>query len=474
MLFNSFVFVGFFVCVYSLYLALQNRHRAQNWLLLIASYGFYGYWDLRFLLLLLLSTGVDYLAGKNIDRTNEARSRRFWLTVSLATNLSVLGVFKYFNFFIESFTSIVENLGFNANESSLSIILPIGVSFYTFQTLSYTIDIYKRKLKPTSNLVDFALFVSFFPQLVAGPIERAATLLPQITSPRTLNSNQINAGIYLILWGYFKKIVIADNVASIVDEVFEDYLELGGLDIWIGALAFAIQIYGDFSGYSDIARGLSKLLGFDLIVNFRLPYFARNPSDFWNRWHVSLSTWFRDYVYIPLGGSRHGEWNTYCNLMITMTICGLWHGAAWNFVLWGLFHGILLVLHHAVRYHRGLRWKELKLQDNVWWGFMSIVATMSLTTLGWIFFRATSVSQIVYMISHLSFVASEETLDLIADLVFFSLPLLAIQIYQGITQDLLAVTKLNRGLRITIYGLMLVWIVLFSDRDSTEFIYFQF
>lgn len=474
MLFNSFVFVGFFIGIYSLYLALRSRHRAQNWLLLVASYGFYGYWDVRFLLLLMISTGVDYVAGRNIDRAREERSRRIWLTVSLVTNLSILGFFKYFNFFIDSFSTLVESFGLNSNITSLSIILPVGISFYTFQTLSYTLDIYRRQLKSVSSLLDFALFVSFFPQLVAGPIERASTLLPQVTSPRTLNFSQINAGIYLILWGYFKKLVIADNVANVVDEVFEDYLELGGLDIWIGALAFAIQIYGDFSGYSDIARGLSKLLGFDLIVNFKLPYFARNPSDFWARWHISLSTWFRDYVYIPLGGSRQGEWNTYRNLMITMTICGLWHGAAWNFVLWGIFHGVLLVAHHAIRLHWGHRWKALGLQDNGLWGITSIVVMMAFTTVGWIFFRASSISQLAYMVSHLGFSTSEETLDLILDLLFFSLPLLAIQIYQGITQDLLAITKLNRWLRMTIYGLMLVWIVLFSDRDSAEFIYFQF
>ncbi|MGB3495873.1 MAG: MBOAT family O-acyltransferase [Elainellaceae cyanobacterium] len=479
MLFNSFIFVGFFVVIYSLYLALQKKHRAQNWLLLLASYGFYGYWDIRFLLLLMLSTGIDYIAGKNIDSARGERSRRIWVSVSLCANLSILGFFKYCNFFIESFASLVEKIGFDGNISSLSIILPVGISFYTFQTLSYTLDIYRRQLKPVSSLLDFALFVSFFPQLVAGPIERASTLLPQITSPRTLNISQINAGIYLILWGYFKKLVIADNVAGLADEVFEDYLDLGGLDLWIGALAFAIQIYGDFSGYSDIARGISKLLGFDLIVNFKLPFFARNPSDFWARWHISLSTWFRDYVYIPLGGNRHGTWNTYCNLMVTMTICGLWHGAAWNFVLWGMFHGFLLIAHHAVRHswtlnHWNSIWKELNFRLSGLLGLFSVLLTMSLTTAGWIFFRASSVSQIIYMLSHLGLSISEETWDLFSDLLFFSFPLLAMQLYQGITQDLLAVTKLNLGVRTLLYGLMLAWIVLFSDRDSAEFIYFQF
>lgn len=460
--------------VYALYVALQPRYRAQNWLLLIASYGFYGYWDVRFLLLLLVSTGVDYIAGLRIDRATGERSRNIWLALSLTVNLSVLGFFKYFNFFIDSFASLIENFGWSANVPSLSIILPVGISFYTFQTLSYTLDIYRRDLKPVSSFLDFALFVSFFPQLVAGPIERAATLLPQITTPRTLSSSQINAGLYLILWGYFKKLVIADNVADVVDEVFEDYLELGGLDLWIGAVAFAVQIYGDFSGYSDIARGIAKLLGFDLIVNFKLPYFARNPSDFWARWHISLSTWFRDYVYIPLGGSRQGEWATYRNLMITMTVCGLWHGAAWNFVLWGVFHGLLLVGYHAIQMHGPHRFKELDLRFNGAWGLASIFIMLGLTTIGWIFFRASSVAQITYMLTHLGTTISDETLELISDLLFFSLPLFLMQIYQAMTQDLLVVTKLNPWARIPLYGLMLAWIVLFSDRDSAEFIYFQF
>ncbi len=306
MLFNSFIFVAFFCIVYSAYAVLKDRYRAQNCLLLTASYLFYGYWDARFLLLLIGSTLIDFWVGLKIEQSKSERSRRIFLIISLASNLSILGFFKYFNFFSETAGRAIALLGLQADPVFLNVILPVGISFYTFQTLSYSIDVYRQKMSAVRNGIDFALFVSFFPQLVAGPIERASTFLPQIQSPRTLRADQINAGLFLILWGYFKKLVVADSLGNVAATVFEEYTSYQGLDIVIGTLAFTLQIYGDFSGYSDIARGLAKLMGFELMINFKLPYFAANPSDFWARWHISLSTWFRDYVYIPLGGNRAG------------------------------------------------------------------------------------------------------------------------------------------------------------------------
>lgn len=304
MLFNSFTFLYFFIAVYVLYLLLKKKHLHQNFLLLVASYVFYGYWDWRFLSLILLSTLIDFFIGQTLYKQNDPRRRKILLSLSVIANLSFLGFFKYFNFFAESFESMVGLFGLTAGDLTLRIVLPIGISFYTFQTMSYTIDIYRGEMKPVKNLMNFALFVAFFPQLVAGPIERAKNMIPQIEKPRNVTPEFINAGIYLIVWGYFKKLVIADNVALIANKVFNNYTEYQGMDLIIGVLAFTIQIYCDFSAYSDIARGLAKLLGINLMLNFRLPYFALNPSDFWLRWHISLSSWLRDYLYIPLGGNR--------------------------------------------------------------------------------------------------------------------------------------------------------------------------
>jgi len=473
MLFNSFVFVGFFLVVYAVYLGLQRHLQAQNRFLLVASYIFYGYWDPRFLLLLVTSTLVDFWVGQRLGQTDDPRRRQALLILSIVSNLSILGGFKYFNFFVESFADLLSLVGLQPNYPSLGIILPVGISFYTFQTLSYTIDVYRRTLPPARDFLDFALFVSFFPQLVAGPIERAATLLPQVSSPRRICWSQVNAGLFLILWGYFKKLVIADNLAPLVEEVFEDYTAYQGLDITLAALAFTVQIYGDFSGYSDIARGLAKLLGFELMLNFRLPYFATTPSDFWARWHISLSTWFRDYVYIPLGGNRQGTLLTYRNLAITMLLCGLWHGAAWNFVLWGAFHGLLLIGYRVVRSPL----LAIAKSSQPWTGWVLLGQTgvmFCLTTVGWILFRATSIDQIGYLLTHLGWQPSAASAEFLGDLVFFSAPLLVVQLCQYVSQDLLVLTKLPAWGRLPLYGLMLAWMVIFSDRSPSEFIYFQF
>ena len=473
MLFNSFIFLAFFIIVYTLYLLLKSHYKAQNFLLLIASYIFYGYWDWRFSSLLALSTIVDFTVGKFLQNTKEENKRKQLLFISIFFNLSILGFFKYFNFFTESFAGLFQIFGLEANWDTLNVMLPVGISFYTFQTMSYTIDVYKRNLQPINNFLDFALFVSFFPQLVAGPIERATTLIPQIISPRYVKLEQINAGIYLIIWGYFKKIVIADNMANIANSVFKDYTQYQGLDILIGILAFTIQIYGDFSGYSDIARGLSKLMGFELMVNFKLPYFALNPSDFWLRWHISLSTWLRDYLYIPLGGNRQGVFNTYRNLFLTMLLGGLWHGAAWNFVIWGAFHGLILIIYRIFD-------REPEHLDP-WCGkypYPRVLAKMLLmfilTNIGWVIFRSSSIHQIYYMLAKVGFSISDQTLVWGYDLLFFCLPLFLIQIFQYVTRDLLIVTKFKPIIRVPIYSFLIIWICVFGVRESGEFIYFQF
>ena len=473
MIFNSYVFVLFFLIVYSAYLLLNKNYKIQNVLLLIASYIFYGYWDWRFLSLLAISTIVDFFIGQWLAQTQSTEKRKLFLILSLLSNLSILGFFKYFNFFAENAAIFFNILGLHTDIATLKIILPVGISFYTFQTMSYTIDIYRQRLKPTKNFLDFALFVAFFPQLVAGPIERAVTFLPQVSSPRKIKLEQVNAGIYLIIWGYFKKIVIADNIGLIANQVFNNYSQYHGLDILIGILAFTVQIYGDFSGYSDIARGISKLMGFELMVNFKLPYFALNPSDFWSRWHISLSTWLKDYLYIPLGGNRKGNFNTYRNLFLTMLLGGLWHGAAWNFIIWGAFHGLILILYRIFDRH-----PEHLAPWSSQYSFLRIAGKMllmfTLTNIGWIIFRSTSIEQILYIFGNIGIDLSEHSFILGSNLIFFVLPLLAVQVYQYATRDLLIITKINPLKRIPIYTFFILWMLIFSIREQTEFIYFQF
>ncbi len=483
MAFTSFVFVAFFFVVYTTYWLLRARFRWQNAMLLVASYVFYGYWDWRFCLLLLLSSLVDYVIGRQMHASEDPRRRKLLLLVSLGVNLGVLGFFKYFNFFAESFAPMFTALGMEPDAVTLNIILPVGISFYTFQTLSYTIDIYRRELKPVNNLLDFALFVSFFPQLVAGPIERARHLLPQVCSPRTIRADQVQAGLWLILWGYFKKTVVADNAAVIANQAFNNYTEQSGMGLALGALAFAVQIFCDFSAYSDIARGLSKLMGFDLMVNFRLPYFAVSPSDFWRRWHISLSTWLRDYLYIPLGGNRGGKLFVMRNLMITMLLGGLWHGAAWNFVLWGAFHGLILVIYRALPNGDGS-----SLRGPTRWvvrgGMMAVMFV--LTLIGWVLFRATgvrdaagnlvhtSMDQITFFFTNLTPTYTAQDLTNGYDLMFFVLPMLLINILQERSGDLLVVNRLPLIPRGLVWGLLLVAIIVFGVREPSEFIYFQF
>ena len=470
MLFNSFLFVAFFAVVYGLYVVL--RHRAQNVLLLVASYVFYGWWDWRFLSLILVSTAVDYLAGRGIARTSRSRTRRLLLSASVATNLGILFAFKYFGFFAESFGRLLGLFGLALDHATVSVVLPVGISFYTFQTMSYTIDVYRGRLAPTRDVLNFALFVAFFPQLVAGPIERARRLLPQIEAERELRGPRVAEGLWLVLLGYAKKLVIADNMIPFTEPVFGDPESASGLAIVVAVWAFAFQIYGDFSGYSDIARGLGKLMGFDIVLNFRFPYFATNPRDFWRRWHISLSTWLRDYLYIPLGGNRHGRRRTELNLMLTMLLGGLWHGAAWHFVAWGLFHGLLLVVHRrlrpalerpgAARPVRGPRHALLVL------GFFQ------LTSIGWLLFAVERLSDVPVLLGNLSWAWSAEATVGLLTIALFALPLLAAEWLAERSGETLVAVGWSRPARFACYALTWLLVVASGWVESHEFIYFQF
>lgn len=393
MLFNSLDFALFLPIVFVLYWFVANKNiKAQNLLVVIASYVFYGWWDWRFLSLILFSTIVDFLIGIRLSKEEHLTKRKVLLYASILINLGFLGFFKYYNFFLESFISAFSFFGAEITANSLNIILPVGISFYTFQTLSYTIDVYKRNLEPTKDFVAFAAFVGFFPQLVAGPIERATNLLPQFYRKRAFDYTQAVDGMRQILWGFFKKIVIADNAAQIANEIFNNSADYSGSTLLLGAVFFTFQIYGDFSGYSDIAIGTSRLFGFNLKQNFAFPYFSRDIAEFWRRWHISLSTWFRDYVYIPLGGSQGGTLSKVRNTFIIFIVSGFWHGANWTFLAWGVINAIyflpLLLLNRnrantdTVAQNRNIP----SLRECFQMGM-----TFSLTVLAWIFFRADNI-----------------------------------------------------------------------------------
>lgn len=501
MLFHSFTFLGFFATLYAAYLFLQPRvlaaaargeprstwFKAQNTLLLLGSLVFYGSWDWRFLILMLVTAGVDHFAALAIHGSNSSRTRRRWLLVSLISNLGVLGFFKYFNFFIQSASDGLVALGLPPMTTTLNVILPVGISFYTFQSLSYTIDVYRGQMPPARNIWTFWLFVSFFPQLVAGPIERASHLLPQVESPRRIDAHEADLGVYLILWGFFKKLVIADNLAAIANPVFADPSKHSGAGLYLAAIAFAGQIYCDFSAYSDIARGLCKFMGFDLMLNFRIPYAAVSPSDFWRRWHISLSTWLRDYLYVPLGGNRGSSLLTYRNLFLTMLLGGLWHGAAWNFVLWGAFHGLLLILFRPFQSRLD---SAIAPERPAWSRLLALTALrvfmFHAVLLGWVFFRCESLHDIGAYLSGVvrgwgsvvpaSGGGSLSTSDSarLSSLLFFVAPLIVMETIQHRMRDLNAPTRWPLVVRVAFYALLLAGIVVFGARESVEFIYFQF
>jgi len=381
MLFNSLEFLLFFIAVFFLYWRL--RHRAQNVLLLASSYFFYGQWSWKFVGLLFASTVVDYVCGLQMQAAHNEKRKRLFLWVSLGAQLGILAFFKYFNFFIHEAARLIEAVGFHVSLPALRIILPVGISFYTFQTLSYTIDVYKGRLKPTYNFLDFAVFVAFFPHMVAGPIMRAATLLPQVMAERRFDYAEARQGLRLVLWGLFTKVVVADNLAPFVDKIYADPSAWASGSLLLATYFFAFQIYCDFHGYSTMARGLAKLLGFDLMVNFNAPYFASSVPEFWKRWHISLTSWFRDFLYFPLGGSRAGRWKHYRNVMAVFLVSGLWHGAQWTFVAWGFLHGLYQWAFMAAA-DRGHRPRE---------NFFSMLLTFHLVCLAWVLFRADSLGQ---------------------------------------------------------------------------------
>lgn len=487
MLFNSLEFAIFLPLVFAVYWLLQHFNlRWQNAWVVASSYFFYGWWDVRFLVLIAFSTLTDFLIGRALERTIVASQRKYLLWLSIGVNLGLLGFFKYFDFFVTNFTTAFTLFGSPVEGRLLDIVLPVGISFYTFQTLSYTIDVYRGKLKATPNLLSFAAFVSFFPQLVAGPIERATRLLPQFETRRKFDYTKAADGMRQILWGFFKKMVVADSCAIVVNQVFGSYEYQSGSVLVLGAVFFAFQIYGDFSGYSDIAIGTARLFGIELMQNFRMPYFARDVADFWRRWHISLTTWFRDYVYIPLGGSRNGKWNAVRNTILVFLVSGFWHGANWTFIVWGLYHALLflplLLLNKNRRYvDSGI--DEAKLLPGVG-QFLQMVLTFLLVTVGWVFFRAESVTDAFsYLCAMVSFgpgyfnvntlFASTTTLSnftLLFALLSIVLLLVAEWMQRAKTHALDIAGWRYRGV---IYLLLMLFIYI-AKGDSASFIYFQF
>ncbi len=555
MLFNSYAFAIFFVIVYGFYWAMRKSFRWQNVLLLAASYLFYGWWDIRFLYLIVLSTLVDYWSSQCIGNLRIALRermkvsvlallsafvfvtvqwdavrvtgswihpqvaiqwdrllpseiggwwvvlislvgigiyngltivtlrlrpdyvRKVFLLFSVVVNLAILAVFKYFNFFVDSFLDVLNGLGVHMSFDVIRIILPVGISFFTFQTMSRTIDVYRGKLTATASLVEVATYIAFFPQLVAGPIERGAHLLPQFQRPRYMAWQDIREGCWLTLWGLYKKMVVADNVSAIVNQNFGPFDSLSsltvpedGLRLLVAIYAFAVQIYCDFSGYSDMARGTAKMMGFDIMVNFNLPYFAVDPSDFWKRWHISLSSWLRDYLYIPLGGNKKGTWGTYKNLFLTMLLGGLWHGASWTFVLWGAFHGLILIVYRVFRFGSGQVAKLNLIQ------FAKGVLMFHLVCFGWLLFRAQNMETVrIFLQSIFTHpYGSPEAAQAFRTLAFYSGFLILFQVVQGLTHTLDPLRRAPRFVRLNVYIFLVMSLLALAATGKHEFIYFAF
>lgn len=395
MLFNSIEYALFLPLVFIIYWSFSKSWKTQNVLLILFSYLFYSFWDWRFLSLIIISTLTDYHVGKKIFDSGNEKKRKMLLLASITINISILITFKYLNFFIDEIKFAFSKIGIQTDLSTLNIILPIGISFYTFQTLSYTIDIYRKKMRPTNNLIVFSVFVCYFPQLVAGPIERAKRLIPQFETKREFDIKNSNIGLFQIIWGLFKKVVVADNCAPIVNEIFLNGTNQSGMVILIGAFLFSFQIYCDFSGYSDIAIGTSKLFGIRLSKNFSSPYFSKNISDFWKNWHISLSSWFKDYIYIPLGGSRKGKIITKRNILIVFCLSGAWHGSEWSFIMWGIIHAILIII------HKQLTLSTKQCFNTPIFGFISTISTFTLVTLAWIPFRSIDLNHALNCYSNL-------------------------------------------------------------------------
>jgi D-alanyl-lipoteichoic acid acyltransferase DltB (MBOAT superfamily) len=475
MLFNTLQFFVFFAIVFTLYLRLD--HRWQNRLLLFASYIFYGTWSVKFLLLLLVSTILDYICAQQMYRSQTLRRRKAFLCVSVCANLGLLGFFKYYNFFVGSLQDLFTRLWWGFTAPYLDIILPVGISFYTFQTMSYTIDIYRGTIKPAPDLFSFSLYVTFFPQLVAGPIERADRLLPQVLQPRTVTCERIYYGAFLIFWGLFQKVFVADNLARIVDPVFARAAPYNGVEVLVAVYAFTIQIFCDFAGYSNMARGLGHCMGFELMVNFRYPYFSSNPRELWQRWHISLSTWIRDYLFKALGGYSKGSGRAVRNLLLSFFLAGLWHGANWTFIVWGVFHGFLLVLYMLLcpvlsRVPEPVN----RMTASLWLG-LRIIGFYHLWCLGALVFRAQSITQAWQMLSGLFFHFQPEMAaicPILYDLVFYSWIIIAIQYLEFRSGDVDVMIHWPVWARTLFYFYCFYLLFMFGVQGGEQFYYFQF
>jgi D-alanyl-lipoteichoic acid acyltransferase DltB (MBOAT superfamily) len=479
MLFNSWEFWIFFFTVLPLYWAL--RHRAQNWLLLIASYVFYGFWDWRFLWLIAFSTAMDYALGWVVASAPPELKKRY-VYISVVVNLTLLGIFKYYGFFSHELSTFLTNIGLPVGLPVLKIVLPVGISFYTFQSMSYVLDISRGVTKPADNFWDFALYVCFFPHLVAGPIMRSGNLdehtkgrglLTQIMSPRIHRPGDFTEGLYYIVLGMFKKVVIGDNLATLANTIFQNSTNASGLECLAGLYAFAFQIYADFSGYSSIAQGVAKWMGFDLMTNFRMPYLAVSPSDFWRRWHISLSTWLRDYVYVSFGGNRRGKWMTYRNLMLTMILGGIWHGANWTFVAWGVFHGALLCAYRIVF---GKEKRDTLAEYGWLHGGLRVLIMFHFICISWLLFRAESLTQAssMFMAMLTDWRMTPIARTIFGSVLFYAAPMMLFEWWVNRRKNILELTNVHWSFRAAAYTYAVLMLICFPPPVAHEFIYFQF
>jgi len=480
MQFNTLHFAFFFIVVYILYLI--SSHKWQNGLLLLASYLFYSFWDWRFLSLLWLSTIVNFLCGLGIEKLTDERKRKALFIVTICFNLAILGIFKYFNFFSEGLRTFLWLLGFQANPMTLNIILPLGISFYTFQVMSYPIDIYWKRIKPTDNFPSFALFVAFFPQIISGPIERARNMLPQIMNERKITAEQFYGGCWLILWGLYKKLVIADNLAKVTTTVFTSYAPgtPGGITLLM-TFAFAFQLYADFSGYSDMARGLARLMGFNIMLNFRTPFFSKNPSDLWQRWHISLTTWIKEYLYYPLGLAQFfgRQLNSYAVILLTWGIMGFWHGPQFKYILWGIYHGFLIIIYSKLRpFTAALTVKNRTLSAVS--SALKTFAMFILFSLGLVFFAANSTWESLFAFRDIIFNFSKPFHPgslgsfYIGMIAIFLMPMIIIEYFQYRSDDELIIFKWPALLRGVIYYGLLYLIMIYGVFSVQKYYYFQF
>lgn len=473
MIFNSIEFFVFLPVVFAIYWLLKNNIRLQNTFVVVASYFFYGWWDWRFLLLIAFTSLCSYASGYYIGKSSNNRKAKWITAANIVVNLSILGVFKYYNFFVQSFVALFPSI--QADRLLLNIILPVGISFYTFQALSYSIDVYRQKLQPTHDIMAFFAYVSFFPQLVAGPIERATSLLPQFNKPRQFDYTTAVDGCRQMLWGLFKKMVVADRCGAFVDPIWNNYSSYSGSTLLIAAICFTFQIYGDFSGYSDIAIGTAKLFGIKLRRNFNVPYFSRDIAEFWRRWHISLTTWFRDYLYIPLGGSRVSKAKVVRNTFIIFLVSGLWHGANWTFVAWGAYHALLFL--PLILLGKNRRYTNIVAESRTLPSFKELIQmllTFALAVVGWIIFRSESIGQAFDFISHMILNNPISKPEIPGASPLFALMMLIVEWLNrtkehGLVMD--AVKK--RWMRYTIYY-ALVFAIIFYSHQSESFIYFQF